>query len=164
VSVARYGYHEMPTTIDVLFNEALDSAVAEDAKDYQIIGPAGRVIRIKSAQYDAADDSVTLHPAQRINIHHRYTLVFMGKNTGGLANTSGELLGSTGNGEPGHDVRVPLTWRNLVLGPKAAKKYDAKKTKARKSAEDRREPVVRARTEQTALFRRAAMFRRPSYR
>ena len=80
--VLRYGYHWMPTTVVVSFNQALDPATAQDAKDYTIIGPAGRRIRVKSAVYDASTDSVTLHPAQRIDIHYRYELIVDGHGTG----------------------------------------------------------------------------------
>jgi hypothetical protein len=48
-SVKRFGYRMMPTTIVLTFDQALDAITAEDAKDYRIIGPAGRTIAIKKA-------------------------------------------------------------------------------------------------------------------
>ncbi len=70
--------------------------------------------------YDPPNYTVTLHPSQRINIHHRYTLVVDGKSPGGISSTEGQLLDST-NGGPGSNYRNPLTWRNLVLNPPSGK-------------------------------------------
>ena len=69
--VQRFGYHMMPTTLVLTFDQALDPATAEDAHNYRIIGPHGRTIRVKSAVYDPTTLTVTLHPSRRINIHHR---------------------------------------------------------------------------------------------
>ena len=78
VSLLRYGYHMMPTTIVLTFDQALDAVTAEDSQDYRIIGPAGRTIAIKKAVYDAADLTVSLYPVARINIHHAYKLIVDG--------------------------------------------------------------------------------------
>jgi hypothetical protein len=110
IDVARHGYHDRPTTIVLGFNQALDPATADDPKDYRIIGPEGRIIRVKSAVYDAANDIVTLRPRERINIHHRYTLIVDGTKSGGLTDLAGHLLDSTVSGEPGSDYRTALTW------------------------------------------------------
>ena len=69
-SVKRFGYRMMPTTIVLTFDQALDAITVEDAKDYRIIGPAGRTIAIKKAVYDAAALTLTLDPVERISIHH----------------------------------------------------------------------------------------------
>jgi hypothetical protein len=117
VSMLRYGYHMMPTRIVLTFDQALDAVTAEDAKDYRIIGPAGRSIAIKSAVYDAANRTVTLRPVERISIHHRYELIVDGTAPHGLTNTRGRLLDGANRGTPDSDYRAPLTWRNLVLDP-----------------------------------------------
>ena len=101
----------MPTTVVVAFNQPLDPATADDAKDYRIIGPRRRVIRVKSAVYDAAANTVTLRPGQRINVHYRYTLVVEGAKVGGVANVQGLLLDGKYTGSPGSTYRAPLTWR-----------------------------------------------------
>ena len=88
VSLLRYGYHMMPTTLVLSFDEALEAVTAQDAKVYHIIGPAGRVIGIKSAVYDPATLTVTLHPKQRINIHHAYELIVDGTAPAGPELTS----------------------------------------------------------------------------
>jgi uncharacterized membrane protein/transglutaminase-like putative cysteine protease len=115
--VLRYGYHWMQTTIVVTFNQALDPARAEDAHNYRIIGPGGRIIRVRSAVFDQATHSVTLHPVERINVHHRYKLIINGTGPAGLTNTSGQLLDGTDRGDPGSDYKAALTWRDLVLDP-----------------------------------------------
>ena len=128
--VLRYGYHEMPTTIVLAFNQALDPATADKATNYRIIGPKGRDIRVKSAVYNAATDTVTLHPTQRIDIHYRYELIVDGTAAGGVTNTNGLLLDGTDSGKPGSNYRAPLTWRNLVLDPPAAKTVHRTKAEA----------------------------------
>ena len=107
----------MPTTLAITFNQVLDPATATDAKDYRIIGPAGRTIRVKKVTYDAQTDTVTLRPAQRISVHHPYKLIIRGTGSDGLENTDGQLLDGTSSGKPGSDFKTSLTWRDLVLDP-----------------------------------------------
>jgi Bacterial Ig-like domain (group 3) len=130
LSVRRYGYHMMPTTVVLAFDEALDAMTAEDVDDYRIIGPGGRTIAIKRAVYDPATLTVTLHPSQRISVHHRYKLIIDGTGPHGLTNTSGQLLDGTDSGTPDSDARTTLTGRNLVLDPvpKDIWRWDKKKT------------------------------------
>ena len=103
-SVQRYGYHMMPTTIVLTFDQALDAVTAEDAKDYRIIGPAGRTIAIKNAVYDAAALTVSLYPVKRISIHHRYELIVDGTAPHGLTNTRGQLLDGDDSGAAGQQL------------------------------------------------------------
>lgn len=117
MEVQRFGYHDRPTTLVLVFNQPLDPSTAQDLKNYRVVGPARRNIGIKSAVYDAVLDTVTLHPSERINIHHRYSLIVDGNAPGGLENTQGEILDGAKSGEPGSDYRGFLTWRNLVLDP-----------------------------------------------
>jgi hypothetical protein len=121
IDVKRYGYHMMPTTLVLTFDEALSAITADDAKDYWIIGPAGRRIAVKSAVYDATTDTVTLHPRERVNIHHRYELVINGTSAGAVANTQGQNLGSNSDGS-GSNYKGSLTWRNVVFDPPWPKK------------------------------------------
>ena len=65
----------MPTTVVLTFDRPLDLASARNVKNYQITGPGGVKIAIRTADYDAAKHTVTLHPSQRISIHHPYKLV-----------------------------------------------------------------------------------------
>ena len=123
----------MPTTVVLTFNQALDATTAQDPQDYRIIGPAGRTIRVKEAVYDPAANTVTLHPARRIDIHYRYKLIVDGTAPGGLTNTQGQLLDGTDSGEPGSDYSASLTWRNLVLGPPAPRQLVGPRPRCRPS-------------------------------
>ena len=120
--VSRYAYYSCSD-----LRPGTNSVAAQNAKDYRIIGPNGRIIRIKSAVYNAATNTVTLHPRKRINIHHRYTLIVDGTNVGGLTNPQGQLLDGADSGNPGSNYRTALTWptscstrrlRRHCIGPK----------------------------------------------
>ena len=102
--VQRYGYHMMPTTLVLTFDQALDAATAQDAHNYRIIGPHGRTIRVKSAVYDPATLTVTLHPSRRINIHHRYELIVDGSAAGSLTDAQGLLLDGHDDGRVGQQL------------------------------------------------------------
>ena len=114
--VLRYGYHWMPTTLVLYFNQPLGPATAQDANDYRIVGPEGGTIRVNSAVYNPSTLTVTLHPSQRIDIHYPYELIVDGTAPDGLTNTQGQLLDGANTGKPGSDYRGSLTWRNLVFG------------------------------------------------
>ncbi len=158
-SLQRYGYHWMPTTVALTFNQALDATTAQDPQDYRIIGPAGRTIRVKEAVYDPAANTVTLHPARRIDIHYRYKLIVDGTAPGGLTNTQGQLLDGTDSGEPGSDYSASLTWRNLVLGPPAPK--TTRRAKATMQAvEANPKPAAHATRHKAGLLARTLSSRR----
>jgi hypothetical protein len=132
VSVQRFGVHMKPTVLVLAFDQALDATSAENVKDYRVIGPAGRVIGMKSAVYDPKALTVTLRPRERINIHHTFTLIVAGTGQSGLTGANGRLLDGADDGKPGTDLRTPLTWRNLVLTASARwpKRTSAKLKKA----------------------------------
>ena len=154
----RYGYHMMPTSLVLTFDQALDAVTAEDVKDYRIIGPAGGVIAVKSAAYDPAARTVTLHPVQRINIHYRYELIVDGTAPNGLTNTGGQFLDGMNSGAPDSDYRASLTWRNLVLDPPGPRPSNRSKniTIKPKKRFVPVDPVIRA----TGLSMRSAAFHR----
>ena len=156
--VQRFGVHMMPTSLVVTFDQALDPATAQDARDYRIIGPAGRTIRVKSAVYDPTTLTVTLHPARRINIHHRYELIVDGSTPGGIKNASGQLLDGHDTGEPGSDYRTPITWRNLVLDPRGPKATHQSGTKATLKHRPKPAPALAA-SQSAGLFTRRFSFR-----
>jgi hypothetical protein len=126
--VQRFGYHMMPTSIVLTFDQALEQSTAEDTQNYRITGPRGRAIRVKSAVYDPKTETVTLRPSERINIHHKYELTALGTKAGGLTDTQGLRLDGSDNGKPGSNYRAPLTWRDLVLPTSAVKKSETSKT------------------------------------
>ena len=113
--VQRYGYHRHPTSIVLFFNEPLDPSRAEDVRNYRIDGPKGQSIGINTAHYNAATQTVTLKPNQRIDIHHNYHLTVNGKGSNGVASNHGTPLDSTGSGDLGSDYTTTLNWRNLVF-------------------------------------------------
>ena len=114
--VKRYGYHAMPTTVVLTFDQPLDPGSAEDVRNYVILDPSGHRIRINRAVLDPTRLTVTLHPAQRISIHHPYQLIVNGAGPGAVSNMSGQPLDSVDAGQPGSSDHVVLTWRQLVLG------------------------------------------------
>jgi len=121
--VQRFGIHMQPTVLVVSFNEALDPASAVNLNNYKITDPAGRSVRIRSAVFNAATNTVTLWPMDRINLHHTYHLKLVGTGPGGIRNTQGELLDGADTGTADSDYLGTLTWRNVVLTPAEAKKY-----------------------------------------
>jgi Bacterial Ig-like domain (group 3) len=122
--VQRFGVHMQPTVLVVTFNEALDPASAVNLNNYRITDPAGRSVRISSAIFDATTNTVTLRPVDRINLHHTYQLRLIGTGPGGIRNTRGELLDGANTGNADSDYTANLTWRNVVLTPAQARKYD----------------------------------------
>jgi streptogramin lyase len=121
--VQRFGVHMQPTVLVVSFNEALDPASAVDRDNYKITDPSGRSVRIRSAVFDAATNTVMLSPADRINLHHTYHLTLVGTGPGGIRNTQGELLDGADTGTADSDYKGTLTWRNVVLTPAELRKY-----------------------------------------
>ena len=112
--VVRYGFHTQPTYLLVSFNGPLEPKSAQNPLNYQILGPGGHRVKIASAIYDSATDTVTLVPAERLNIHRTYRLTVKGTTPSGLTNPSGIPLDGSANGKPGSDYVTSLTWRNLA--------------------------------------------------
>ena len=112
--VLRYGFHDQSTFLVISFDSALAAAAAENVLNYKIVGPAGRPIKVESAVYDAATNTVMLRPAGRLNIHRSYRLTINGTADPGLTNPAGTLLDGAGNGQPGSNYVTTLTWRNLA--------------------------------------------------
>ena len=111
--VARFGFHAQPTFVLLSFNSPLDAITAQNALNYQIVGPAGRRITILRAIYDPVTDTVTLVPAERLNIHERYSLTVIGAAPAGLMSSSGQPLHGAANGQSAGNYVTSLTWRNL---------------------------------------------------
>ena len=61
-------------------------------------------IKILRAVYDAAQQTVTLHPAQRLSIHHAYEVTVIGTGLKGLTNAQGQPLDATDGGQPGRGL------------------------------------------------------------
>jgi hypothetical protein len=117
VDVKRFGIHMQPTELVLSFNDGLDPASAQNLSNYKIVGPAGHAVRIGSAVFDDATNTVTLHPTRRINLHHTYRLTVIGTGPHGVTNTEGIPLDGANTGKPGSDYTGTLTWRNIVWAP-----------------------------------------------
>ena len=105
VSLGRYGIHDEPTALVLTFNLPLDVARAESLANYRLVwaGPDNRigtrddrVIPIRSAQYDAASQTVTLRPRHRLPLRWTYRLTVIGTPPGGLTTTVGAYLAARG--------------------------------------------------------------------
>jgi Bacterial Ig-like domain len=138
VSMKRFGFHMQPTSLVLTFSSALDPATAQDVNNYQIVTLGGRgrngdlvghVTRVRAAVYDAASLTVTLYPSQRLDFHNVYRLTVDGGIPQGLTGASGVPLDSQGDGAPGRNEVMSLTWRNLVLTPAQARKFAHPKAK-----------------------------------
>jgi hypothetical protein len=117
VNVKRFGIHMQPTELVLSFNDGLDPTSAQNLSNYKIVGPAGHAVRIGSAVFDDATNTVTLHPTRRINLHHTYRLTVIGTGPHGVTNTEGIPLDGADTGNPGSDYTGTLTWRNIVWAP-----------------------------------------------
>jgi hypothetical protein len=119
VGLERFGFHARPTRLLLTFNEALDPARATDLADYRLTGPRGKVIRIRSATYNAGARTVTLRPTRLLNLHHAFKVVVNGTTGSVLADVAGNALDGDGDGRPGGDFTGRITRASLAQGPAA---------------------------------------------
>jgi len=110
----RYGFHAQPTYLLLNFNGPLNPTSAQNPSNYQVLGPGGHRITVVSAIYDPATQTVTLVPAERLNIHWKYSLTVNGATPAGLTNLSGVPLDGSGKGHVGSNYVASITWRNLA--------------------------------------------------
>jgi len=122
-SVKRYGIHWMPTALVLTFNQPLDPATAQDVNNYVIIDPLGHRVFINSAVYDPTTQTVSLHPARRMNFHYGYKLTVSGAQPGGVTDQQGLLLDGKNSGTPGSNYRTTVNRKNLVW-PKSTPTVD----------------------------------------
>jgi parallel beta-helix repeat protein len=82
VALRRFGFHEQPTHIVLVFSSSLDAASAQELGHYKLtstLGGSRRVmLHIKSATYDPASLTVTLKPKQLLPLKFRYNLKVSG--------------------------------------------------------------------------------------
>ena len=115
----RFGVHDHPTTLVLTFDKPLDPASAQNLRNYRLVNPHGRRGRIVAAVYQPSTLTVTLHLAQRLDIHLVYTLTVIGTPPSGVRNTTGKLLDGAGTGHPGSNFVTEVNIANLVLSSKA---------------------------------------------
>ncbi len=143
-------------TVNVLtFNQPLDPTRAREVHEYRLVDPQGRIVPITSAVYDPTTNTVTLHPKDRIDMHHTYKLTVNGASKSGLTSTSGLLLDGKDSGKPGSNYVAKINWRDLVLPPNWNPKWshDAEPEKGRKSIKKPQSTVI---TGHHGLFHRSS--------
>lgn len=113
----RFGFHRQPTSLVLAFNQALDAASAQDTANYLILGPGGRRIGVRRAIYDAASQTVTLSPAQLLNIHRTYHLAVIASTPTGVKGANGVALDGAGTGQAGTNYVAAIDRATLVLPP-----------------------------------------------
>jgi len=113
-SVQRFGVHSQPTYLVINFNSPLDPSSAQNTSNYRIVGPGNRRIRLSSATYNSATNSVTLLTAARLNLRTTYRLTINGTAPSGLTNPEGMLLDGAGTGQPGSNYVTSITSKNLA--------------------------------------------------
>jgi streptogramin lyase len=83
----RLGIHRQPTRLALAFSAPLDPAAAQDPNHYLLAAPGrdrrfgtrdDRMIRIDSAAYDPATNTVTLSPNRRLDRHRPFQLTLRG--------------------------------------------------------------------------------------
>src|SRR5262249_50292782 len=105
--------------------QPLDPLTARNTHNYQIKGPAGRLIRVRSVAYDPSTWTVIVHPAELLNIHRTYHFMVRGDRSGGVVRTDGRLLDGAGSGQPGSNFQARIDWRVLVLDRFQSRSADA---------------------------------------
>ncbi len=102
IILRRFGFHAQPTILVLSFGTPLDPSRAQDVSNYRIVtlgGPGrgglrvGRSIGVLTAVYDPLALSVTLRPAERLDVHNFYQLTVKGTAPAGLAGPTGVPLG-----------------------------------------------------------------------
>jgi hypothetical protein len=99
--IGRVGIHHQRTQLIVTFDGTVDPTKAENPRNYYVKTPSGETVRVKSATYNPATNSVTLVPARRLNVHHHYRLVI--------------TLPCPGN-QPNETVVVPFGGKQSLIG------------------------------------------------
>jgi hypothetical protein len=135
-TLVRYGVHHQQTQLVLSFVGPVNPTLVNNPANYFVTTANGRQIRVVSATFDPATNSVTLIPAKNLNVHFRYDLSvalpcngpcnnvvipFGGrKSLGGFQNHRGQFVPVV-NGEiirPGHGVRPhALAHAHALRGP-----------------------------------------------
>jgi hypothetical protein len=72
--IGRIGVHHQRTLLILPFYGAVNPTLAGNPADYVVITRTGQKVRIISADYNSATNSVTLRTARPLNVHHRFRL------------------------------------------------------------------------------------------
>ncbi len=111
LSVQTREQHAQPTGLLIYLNGPLDPFPAQKVSNYQIVGPSGHRIKVRSARYFS--NTVTLRLAGRLNLRKSYRLTINGTPPSGLTNQAGNLfLDGASIGQPGSNYVMPFTRSN----------------------------------------------------
>jgi Bacterial Ig-like domain (group 3)/Right handed beta helix region/Bacterial Ig-like domain len=130
VSVEWVGNHSASSTIVIQFDQALDPGSAQAASNFTILtggqrgqfGIGSKHILLKSAVYNAASHTVTLHTSRSLKVGQRYQLTLVGASPRGLASAGGIMLDAASPGSHGSNFITTLNQQNYVVnipGPTA---------------------------------------------
>jgi hypothetical protein len=132
-SLARFGFHSQPTSLVLTFSTALEPATAQDVANYKIVtlgGPGrggsevGHLTRVRTAAYNATNLTVTLFPAERLDIHNFYGLKVNGTKPGRVTGLTGLALDGRNNGVPGSNYLALISAQTLA-GPAPSAQFVA---------------------------------------
>jgi len=120
----RVGTSRRQTRIVLSFDQPMDAASVQDANNYDlrpvvgshVVGRPHRWIRVTSAVYDAASQTVSLRPAKPLPLHRLYQITVNGLAPSGLMDTSRVLLDGQGDGQPGNDLVLTFGRRASLRG------------------------------------------------
>jgi hypothetical protein len=121
LAVQRFGVHEQPTFLVLIFSEPLDPTSAQNLANYRLVVHGGRhPIRIGSATLSPDGLTVILRPVHLLALRDKYDLTVVGAPPGGITDTHGVFLDGSGLGQPGTNFTTTITRQNLVEPLRAA--------------------------------------------
>jgi hypothetical protein len=128
VGVGRFGFHNQPTSLLIIFSAALDPTQAQNVAEYQLRLAVkerhnrfrlGAIIPVAAAVYNPTNTTVTLSFAKRLNVHYYYQLTINGTPPSGLTDPAGQFLDGAGNGQAGTNY-VKVFGPSILQGPALA--------------------------------------------
>ena len=124
------GCSRQPSALMLRSAEPLDPAWARNPRNYRLapLEDPHRLIRLRSARYDAATNTVTLRPIHKFNVHTLFRLTVMGEWTRGVTDTAGnQAVSENEPSGPYGGFSTIITVADLVVtskNPVFLRKYD----------------------------------------
>jgi hypothetical protein len=113
--IMRYGYHNLPTTLVVMFSEPMDTRTVINTDNYVLLAHlrhhrgqiVGKRIPIAELVYEPQLNAVAIRPGKRLPLHQRYQITLLSGGESGLRDLAGNPLDGNANGIGGdHYVRI----------------------------------------------------------
>jgi hypothetical protein len=114
------------TEVVVGFSGAVNPAQADNLANYQLTTANGKgsfnarnspVIRLRSAVFNSANDTVTLTPRKAFALTKPVQLTINGTSPSGLHDSSGRLIDGHGNGTAGGNAVAVIRRAGVTLNP-----------------------------------------------